>query len=230
MRFDVMEVLRNFVVMGGHLYRKRANGTLKPMLSIEHGKVVVVLQGRKMYGPEVAWACHYHCAPMYPVVTVDMDSLNLAKDNLGMVRVRRLQFRPTLSRHGWWFHSLQKDARFEGENEARRDWIARARRFYTAELDYLLALHRPHMVIPPVEEKPVELLRVSQQVRRERPAPVPGLTWYWFKGQWVAIPPAVHPSDDWQVRAAALLADPDARRVYDEQVERTLTATLPARP
>jgi hypothetical protein len=224
MRLDVLEVLKNFAVREGRLYRKRADLTLKPLQTVEHGRLVVVFQGRKVYGTDLAWACHYSCAPMFPVVTIDLDPLNVSIENLGSARVRRYKLFLRCS-GGRWSHNLGGSG-FREEWEARRDWIARARSLYQEDLPYVLTLQASTVIARPVDEKPVELMRVSTHTRRQKPAPVQGLSWYWFKGQWVAIPPAVHPSDDWQVRAAALLEDPHARRVYDDTAEKTLTATL----
>lgn len=216
-----MEVLERFLVDGGRLYRKRWDGTVRQVQTVEDGRLVTVLKGRKYYGPDLAWACHYRVVPMFPVVTIDTDPFNLSVENLGAARVRRLVCR-IRSVKGGYLHPLST-LPFRTYDEAKQDWVSRARAIYADDLPYVLQLQGPGMPQAPSEAVVRARLRVVHT--RKRPPDVPGMKWYWYREQWVSLPPAVHQSDDWQVRADALLADAGARAVFDPLAGKTLYAS-----
>lgn len=229
MKFDLATILEHFCIEDGFLYRKYATGRVKRVTVLEAGRLTSMVNGRKYYGPDIAWAYHYLAVPQHRVVTIDLDPHNLAIENLGAARRKRLIFRP-VHVPGGVRHPLSQ-LTFGSMEYAKSDWIEKAQAYYAADLKFVLFSQRTFDDLPAsrVLEKERAPRVVGQRgpkrsvTKPPKPETLMGRKWVWFREQWVSIPFSCHPSDDWMVRAAAVLEDPDARFVYDAPSDRTLT-------
>lgn len=233
MRFDLLHILEHVGMVDGALYRKLSGGQVRRITNVEAGNLTVMISGRKYYGPELAWACQYFCAPLYPVVCIDGDPFNLSKENLGAVRTRRLKCRITQVAGGYK-HPLFR-LPFPSAAAAKRDWVVRARGFYAADLTYVMYEQERLAPKPDMEtlvslslerHKPAYKAPKAKSTapRKVAPAPVPGRTWFWYKEQFLSLPLPVHPSDDIVVRAEAVLRNPLVQFRYDPALDRTVEA------
>lgn len=223
MLFDLLHVLKNFAVEDGRLFRRLASGHSREISVIERGRLVSVLDGRKYYGPDVAWACHYLAVPMFRVITLDGDPFNLAEDNLMPVRLKRLRYR-VIEVPGGFRHPRTRET-FPSERHAHADWVRSASRYYREDKPYVRSLEDQHQPTKPeAPEKRTERFRAPSTVsgRPLRPEVVWGRSWHWWEGRWLSLPDACHASDDWMVRAAVVSQSPGARFVYDSVAQRTV--------
>lgn len=228
MKFDLALILEHFYIDGGVLYRKFAAGTIKRVKAVEGGRLVAMVGGRKYYGPDIAWAYHYELVPTCRIVTIDMDPHNLSKENLGAARRRRLLFRLTKTPRGYT-HPLTTEP-FKSAEEAQDDWVMKARIYYQSDLKFVLRQQTDAMAALPVSlalEKVLTPAAGTRGPKKSGPRPpqpqnIIGRKWFWYREQWVSLPLACHPSDDWRVRAAAVLKDPQVRFVYDPKSDKTL--------
>lgn len=226
MTLDPVRILHAFTVSDGALYRRNADGTVRRILLEQGGRLIAMLDGKRLNGPEVAWICHHGFPSPYPVVTLDTDPHNMYEENLMPARVKRLVFRPTVTAHGVK-HPLSKQF-FPVFSVCKEDWVARARQFYEPDRQMLLAakaeLGKQILQQAMASQKPAKPFRLRKPhvPRPQRPDCPEGFEVHWYKGQWVTIPVPVHVSDDWMVRAEACLANPGARFRFDATLQRTV--------
>ena len=224
MKFDLLLILKHFTVSDGRLYRRLSTGHVRPVRVVERGRLVSMLNGVKLCGPEVAYACLHRVVPMFPIVQIDSDPFNMAETNLSPARTRRLRFR-CVSVAGGFRHPRSHEV-FKTEELAHIDWVNAARLFYQADKAYVRALEDQNQVIKPeaLERVAVRRVRLSAATDKPlKPKAVAGRSWHWWKGAWLSLPEAVHSSDDWMVRAAVVTEHPSARFVYDPVQQRTLS-------
>jgi hypothetical protein len=231
MKLDVMEILDHFCLDDGQLYRKRLDGTVRPVRLVERGRVVSMLNGRRVFGPEIAWCIYYGVAPLYPVVHLSENPHKLGEIHLVCARLKRLRYALVESSTGFT-HPLSQ-LPFATAQQCRSDWESRARRYYAADMPFIMAQQDEAKALsagserpprgrkPPKPRKPVS---AASKPPKERPEPVQGRQWKWYKDAWISLPDAVHPSDDWMVRAEAVLRNPEATFYYDTVLQRTLEA------
>lgn len=222
MKFDLLHIMKHFAVADGRLLRKLASGHAKAVTLVDRGRLAVKVDGVRLFGPELAYACTYGVVPMFPIVQLDGDPFNCREDNLYPARLARLRYRCVVVPGG--FRHPRSPATFRTEGEAWRDWYASARAYYNADKPYVRLLEDQMRV-------PVQVVTFAEGPRRvpaprkkarERPAAVLGRVWHWWRGAWLSLPVPCHASDDWMVRAAVVSQWPDARFVYDEVAQRTV--------
>lgn len=223
MKFSLLHILHNFAVVDDRLVRKLATGHARSVTLVERGRLVSMLAGVKYYGPEVAYACIHRVVPMFPVVQVDGDPLNMAESNLMPCRLRRLRFR-LVEVPGGYRHPLARVV-FRLAQLCHKDWVRLARLHYLADLAYVRQLESVQGVAEAVPVRPVVARRdYAPSVHAAgRPEGVAGRTWHWWCGKWVSLPEACHSSDDWMVRAEVVAKYPGARFVYDSVAQRTIS-------
>ena len=230
MKLNVMQILEHFCLENGQLYRKRLDGTVRAVRLVERGRVVSMLNGRKYFGPDIAWCFYYGVAPMYPVVHLSADPHSLGKEHLACARLNRLRYACVESSSGFK-HPLSQ-LPFMSAFSCRADWEMRARSHYAKDMAFILAKQDEAKALAMASgqletyQRPVKVRRapVSTKPRSDRPEPVQGRQWKWYKDAWISLPDAVHPSDDWMVRAEAVLRNPEATFYYDTLLQRTLEA------
>ncbi len=115
-------------------------------------------------------------------------------------------------------HSMEDEIEFRTEEAAKLHWRKTVAGVCRADLSYVLEIERRERVFRAgeaakqlqeiINQPAIEVLAVVEPAKPQRP-PKPerifGKVWFWFKDQWVSVPPACHPSDDWQVRCQAVL-------------------------
>lgn len=222
MKFDLLRVMEHFAVVEGVLYRKLATGHLKPITLVDRGRLAVKLEGERLFGPEIAYACTYGVVPMFPIVQLDGNPLNCREDNLYPARLARLRYRVVAKPGG--FKHPRSPALFRTEYEAWQDWYTSARAYYNADKAYVRQLEDQMRVPVPalVVNTTPRKVPAPRKEARSRPPAVLGRVWHWWRGEWLSLPLPVHASDDWMVRAAVVSEHPDARFVYDEVAGRTV--------
>lgn len=223
MKLDLLKVLKHFVVEHDRLYRRHRDGTVREITLIDRGRLAAMLDGVRVYGPDIAYACIYRVVPMFPIIQVDGDPHNMAENNLMPVRTKRLRYRAVLVAGGWR-HPLDRMT-FRDEQTCHADWVRHARNFYHRDKPYVRQLEDEAQGRKPVVEKRVVIVRrVYGGKRREgRPEPVEGRSWHWWQDSWLSLPDPVHESDDWMVRATVVAASPEAVFVYDPVAQRTVS-------
>lgn len=230
MRLDANLIFNNYTIVDGVLYRRLQGGLKRRVTTVHAGRLVTMLDGRKHYGPDIAWVCHHMFVCPFPVVAVDGNPHNLSVDNVMAVRHKRLNFRVTAVGQGVR-HPLSKVV-FRDRDAAFKDWVIRAREYYMRDQ------HAVMMLAPPESARAEMMTAVRERERQEmargprapslvktpKPQREIGRDWVWHAGRWVSCPKPVHVSDDAQVRAAACLVNPDARFRYDPTLDRTVLA------
>jgi hypothetical protein len=202
-------VREHFVIKHDTLYRTRADGTVSPVTDLLSGKLVARLHGQILKGPEIAWALVYGSVPAFPVALLSLDPTDMREENLVPIRDTRIRFR-TVESHRGFSHRLNAGLYFRTRDECFADWIVYARRYYAPDVIYALQHERlrdQHLPVPKYSrpiKKPTYAGRAKTE-RPPRPQPIAGRLWYWHAAQWVSVPPACHPADDYICRCEAVL-------------------------
>lgn len=224
MKFDLLHVMKHFAIEDNRLIRKLVSGSRVVRLA-DRGRLAVTLDGVRYFGPELAWACIYRAVPMFPIVQVDGNPHNMAENNLMPCRIKRIRYL-SVSVPGGYKHALSKTVfRTEGENHA--DWCFLARQYYQRDKPYVREMEDTARGRAPEVPKHVPVARKVWIVPTDhhiKPEAVAGRSWHWWQSDWISLPEAVHPSDDWMARAEVVALHPDARFVYDPLIEQTVAA------
>lgn len=203
------------------IYRILANGHLKEIRYIEGKRLVAVVNGEKLYAPDIAWCLHYGNWPKFPLVQLDGDIFNCSIDNLMPVRVKRLRFRGRQVGDRF-YHNFEPKVAFRSLLDCRRNWTLHAREHYMKDLAYVLEVEASERELrrnsaPALPPLPLHAAaRVERQKRREaripvgarppRPAAVPDMEWHWYANAWLSVPVACHVADDYRERVRRWLA------------------------
>lgn len=205
----------NLKLISGILYKKSIDKTLRKVLSIENGNLRVIIDGKKRFGPEIAWNLHYGYWPDFHVILRDDNHLNLSIDNL--IPVKNLKRCVIRVFSGKFMHNLCFNQSFETENLCRQHWRICALEYYDSQSSNITVELRVSEVFDvDLPEKPEKVPQTK------KPCKVQGKTWHWYKSQWLCIPKAVHVSDDFMRRCDAVLTG-KAGFYFDESKEITLS-------
>ncbi len=234
MRIDLVALHQNFALEGDRLVRIMSNGARRKVVSVVNNKIRIQLDGVYLPGPEVAWALHYKVEPQFPILQVDGNPFNLSLKNL--LPIRGAFPRCRMVKKGLlYFHPLNKSG-YGDAKTCQKSWQHDVFEKYSKDLAYVLTLEasirtqRGMLLVPP---KPVRKYfkpsgKKPKVERPPKPEHVDGRVWVWFEEAWLSIPEAIHPSDDWMVRAAAVKAGLSVR--YDSGRQQTLPAGAQAQP
>ena len=236
---DTQLAHKTFLLADGLLFRRQICGGLRPVRTLEHenvpegklkglitcntGRVLVVVGGRKMYGPQIAWALLYGSWPMYPIIVADGDPHNLREENLLAIRTRRL--RPRIVAAGTRIVHNLSQVGFATPEEARDDWRRCAAEHYAKDMPHVLTIEaEARRRAPPlgnIEVPAARVVKVQANKPTTRPKKVEGRKWHWYEGEWLSVPEPCHVSDDYMLRCAAVKKGAKAF-VYDEEQGRTV--------
>lgn len=201
----------HFVIKNGNLYKRLKDGTARRISTLKQGRLKTVLYGEDYFGVDLAWTLYYGTVPAFPVFVLDGDPFNLAQENLVAARIKRLRFRYKAVRGGFR-HSLSKHVVFNSLDRCHADWIEQARRYYSADFaniraweDEYLQDQNPADYVRPVRPS-TAAGRVSAGERPTPPQFRAGFKHYWHADQWVVVPEACHPADDYMERCRKTLA------------------------
>lgn len=150
MRDHVPHILNNFRIIDGVLHRWYPSGKIKPVITVVTGRVAASLDGRRYFGPDIAWICHHLFACPVPVVTVDMNPHNLSAENVLPVKGERLVFRSTKNRQGQFRHPLDPGTFYSSRELAFAAWLPLARAHYNQDMDYIRSLGPDQWVLDQV--------------------------------------------------------------------------------
>jgi len=222
------EQVPNFFFNGrGGLHRKLADGTFKPIRSMNGGRLVTMHKGERLYGIDIAWCLRYGNWPMFPLTCVSGDPYDLTEDNVFPVRLRFLRYRET-ERAGDFFHPLS-EAPYRDPIACKASWVMCATDEYRKDLAYVehleqkarelrrASLPKPETKRLPVSAKP----DAASNLLPKRPARVPGRVWHYYRKAWLSVPEPVHVSDDYRVRCLATLCGAE-KFAYDPDYQQTL--------
>lgn len=206
---NVSLIKHHFVLRDGRLFKRLSDGTHRPINTVRAGRLVGVVSGVSYYGPEIAWALYYDSAPMFPVLCVDGDPLNLAQENIVAARIKRVRFRWREVRGGF-AHTLARAFPFKSLEMCRDDWVYHARKYYAADHEYVRhleferdrALGHPGYTPAVVKRAPP---KPKPPVVGKRPAYIAGFRAYYHDGVWVQVPEACHAADDYRERCRRVL-------------------------
>jgi hypothetical protein len=200
-------VTQNFRLLHTQLYRIKADGTLKLLTSVVQNRLVAHVDGQLYQGPDLAWVLLYGSAPMFQITQLNGDPFDFSVRNLVPIRIARRRFNCKACARGF-HHILSPGVYFPSIEVARQDWAACVWREMELEVQHVLELERARDLGRPADayHRPMRTPRlVIKKPVRKPPADVPGRLWYWHANQWVSVPPAICPADDYKVRCQAFL-------------------------
>lgn len=201
------------------LMRRRKDGTVKPINTINGGRLEAMFDNERIDAAAIVWCMEYGNWPKYPLAILDGDPHNLALDNIWPVKGKALRYRET-ERDGKFYHPLT-DASFRLPSDCRANWVVWARLHYQRGLGSVLDEEsRERKTREAVPEKSAGLLDyerrqaarnaqlqarlgVPKVKRPPRPDVVDGKVWIWYLNEWQLLAEPVHVSDDYRVRHAA---------------------------
>lgn len=208
-------VRAHFALRNDTLYRIRTDGTLKPVTTQLGGRLVTKVAGVTYDGPSLAWALVYGTVPMFPVVLLSRKPEDMHEENLVPIRSKRYRFRFKETHYGF-SHKLNPGAYFRSPEECQDDWLGAVRRLLAPDVVWAvqqerkrdqIMTHEPYVrEVKPARKAVDRPDKPKAAVRPPKPAEVPGKLHYWYKGQWVMVPHACHPADDWKLRCEGVLA------------------------
>lgn len=216
-------VRAHFALRNDTLYRIRSDGTFSPLSTVLGGRLVTKVNGVTYDGPSLAWTLVYGSTPMFPVALLSRKPEDMHEENLVPIRSKRLRFRFKETSAGFC-HRLNPGAYFKTVEACQDDWLAAARRHYAVDVLWAVQqerfrdqaiTHQPY--VRPI--KPVRKGPERSEPREARPPAPPaptGTLRYWHKGQWVVVPHACHPADDWRKRCEGVLAGATSFRFNPE--------------
>jgi hypothetical protein len=207
---NVAMIKEYFVIKHDVLYYLRADGTARPLTDVLNGTLICKIGGKIFKGPEVAWALLHGTAPMFPVILLSPDPTDMSVENLAPVRGTRLRFRPIEVARGWR-HCLNSSLYFATRESCHADWLVFARRHYAVDISWVLQQERARdrLMEHPGFTRPHKFPTHTGRKAEAKPSCpqfIPGRMWYWYDDQWVSVPPACHPADDYKERCRHVLA------------------------
>lgn len=217
MKFHPNEIIRDFVFVGGMLYRKMQDGTLHHLKTVDRGQLVVMYKRQRILGIDITWCLHYGNWPKFPLHHLSQDPFDLRIETIYPARVKKLRYRVTRGLDGLYRHSMSHTGH-ETPDECWRNWAVHARSHYLEDLPYVVEVERreremrrnsePAGTVPELvhsADKLREKSRVKGVLRPPKPEAPEGMRAYWYKNMWVVAPVAAHVADDYRARCQAAL-------------------------
>lgn len=217
-------LIKRYALQDGRLMRKLSGGLVRPVDSWQKGRLVVQLRGRRTFAAEIAWILQHGAECPYPILILDGDECNLAADNLLAIKgaVPRMRLTPVRVHQSRGVTHPLSEVVFLSNEAARLDWQQQVQRqFAQGHAEALLLCEQRVAARPVVEVLPVAAPPGPKRKYERRPPCPEGWVLVRYKGEWLAVPRAVHPSDDVVLRCQQVLKG--VKRFYfDKEKQMTL--------